>query len=225
MGEGGAGERGAPGASGRPLARIPRRAGRAGSGARCVGRARAGCSPWGVGRTGARNREPPPGPARLAPQLLRWHLQDCGGLGGPRRCGAGRGRGPQQLTPPSARGAACSTPSAAGFQHQTECLIFFFTVEENKFFFFPPEVERFLQITQLVKRKQPTSVRGSKAFSAHSQGNLVKVLKKVAIKGRVAKFLSAQVHSCSPRPHAAFSLKMTGVSTSKLPSDLSSFRQ
>lgn len=37
------------------------------------------------GGVGAAARSP-----RLAPQLLRWHLQGCGGLGGPRRCGAGR---------------------------------------------------------------------------------------------------------------------------------------
>lgn len=52
------------------------------------------------------------------------------------------------------------------------------------------EVGRFLQIIQLVKGKQPTSVRVLKASSAHSE------LVKVAIKGRVAKFLSTQVHSC-----------------------------
>lgn len=61
------------------------------------------------------------------------------------------------------------------------------------------EVGRFFQI-QFIKEKQSTSVRVSKTFSAHSESKPV----KVAIKGRVAKFLSTQVHSCSPLPHAAF---------------------
>lgn len=51
---------------------------------------------------------------------------------------------------------------------------------------------------ELVKGKQPTSVRVSKAFFGPHE------LVEVAIKGRVAKFLSAQVHSCSPLPHAEF---------------------
>lgn len=76
-----------------PLARIPARRGKpAGPGrALCVLRVREAGAGGGVG---ARGPEPPPDAARLAPQLLRWHLQDCGGLGGPRRCGDGRGRGP-----------------------------------------------------------------------------------------------------------------------------------
>lgn len=56
------------------------------------------------------------------------------------------------------------------------------------------EVGRFLQIIQLVQGKQPTSARVSKAFSAHIESKLV----EVAIKGRVAKLLSAKVRSCSP---------------------------
>lgn len=120
VGEGGR-ERGAPGLAG-AVSRHPREERRAGPGASCVGRARAGSSRggrgWGRARgTGSRR------PARLAPQLLRWHLQDCGGLGGPRRCGDGRGRGGPAAfphpPPHPARSAACSTPSGAVFQHQT----------------------------------------------------------------------------------------------------------
>lgn len=95
---GGVGRSAGPRGERAPLARIPARPGRAGPGARPVGPARAGTPAAGVGwgeRAGPRAAALR-GSARLAPQLLRWHLQDCGGLGGPRRCGDGRGRGPQQ---------------------------------------------------------------------------------------------------------------------------------
>lgn len=165
--EGGRRERGAPGRAGAVSPASPHEARGAGPG---PGGALCGSSPGGEaaagGGAGARSRGATarPGPARLrwarlAPQLLPWHLQDCGGLRG----WAGEGGPAATPTPPPAALPVLPHLVLSSSTRLDVDIFFFFNRRRKQgfLFFFCLKSGAFSpNNTAALKRKQPTSVGG-----------------------------------------------------------------